>query len=534
MNEGNPLMRIRQVLRSTVGVLALCCLGLPNLVHADSISSSAARSLVDDLMDRFNSEARPLRQGVPLLPMTHLQHDGKRYFYLVPTRLMRMQGQPKTRFILKNDRIRLDRREISVTLASNTGAELRLVIRATQDPGEEFIAHVLPEVLREIFDYETPERVRRYVGNKSSRLLHIVGCNHLPSQDDRQVFGSPEEARSASFQDCPLCFAATEMPTMDNYSTVRARALESSRLHEIAFPPVESDEAQSRVERLGHRVVETFPLAPRGYEYRFRVLQSELVRGSSFPTGFVYVYDSLLNAIEEESELAFVLAHEIAHVELYEWQDTSAMNQEEYLAYLDESRRREHETDAVAWLYVNGQYEDGSDVARNVLRKLEFASGSVSSDEDSDGTHPSFRSRITLLPDSTSSICGTCPSFCGTTEEDGLVAQLRLVTVVHAGDVYRCFLRLDTTDLMNGYTQVGTVRLVDTEGVDYRFSPSGLRTPIAIGPGQSRLLVYEEEAKNSMQQREFEKLAMERIVEIDLALEGVDEWRQCASTRHSE
>jgi len=49
-------------------------------------------------------------------------------------------------------------------------------------------------------------------------------------------------------------------------------------------------------------------------EWEFKVIQSPQINAAVLPGGKVVVYSGLLNILEQEDELAFVLAHEVAHV----------------------------------------------------------------------------------------------------------------------------------------------------------------------------------------------------------------------------
>ena len=55
--------------------------------------------------------------------------------------------------------------------------------------------------------------------------------------------------------------------------------------------------------------------APRNeLEYHFGVLDSEAINAYSTPGGYVFITSGALNLVQDESELAAVLAHEIAHI----------------------------------------------------------------------------------------------------------------------------------------------------------------------------------------------------------------------------
>jgi predicted Zn-dependent protease len=66
------------------------------------------------------------------------------------------------------------------------------------------------------------------------------------------------------------------------------------------------------VEKIGARLMAA--LAPQPFEYHFHVIQEDSFNAFAGPAGHVFIHSGLLAALESESELAGILAHEIAHV----------------------------------------------------------------------------------------------------------------------------------------------------------------------------------------------------------------------------
>jgi predicted Zn-dependent protease len=66
------------------------------------------------------------------------------------------------------------------------------------------------------------------------------------------------------------------------------------------------------INRVGNLVLEHTPKAP--FEFKFFVINSTAINAFATPGGYVYVNKGLINLVEKESELAGVLAHEIAHI----------------------------------------------------------------------------------------------------------------------------------------------------------------------------------------------------------------------------
>ncbi len=66
------------------------------------------------------------------------------------------------------------------------------------------------------------------------------------------------------------------------------------------------------INRLGNKVLAQSEKAP--FEFRFSVIKSSAINAFATPGGYVYVNSGLITLVETESELASVLAHEIAHI----------------------------------------------------------------------------------------------------------------------------------------------------------------------------------------------------------------------------
>ena len=64
--------------------------------------------------------------------------------------------------------------------------------------------------------------------------------------------------------------------------------------------------------KIGHKLLAGMPT--QFFEYRFSVIKSSAVNAFATPGGYVYVNIGLINLVENEGELAGVLAHEMAHV----------------------------------------------------------------------------------------------------------------------------------------------------------------------------------------------------------------------------
>ena len=66
------------------------------------------------------------------------------------------------------------------------------------------------------------------------------------------------------------------------------------------------------VNDLGNRILATLPRQP--FRYQFHVINDDVYNAFATPAGHIFVYTGLINAMEQEEELAGIIGHEIAHV----------------------------------------------------------------------------------------------------------------------------------------------------------------------------------------------------------------------------
>ncbi len=75
---------------------------------------------------------------------------------------------------------------------------------------------------------------------------------------------------------------------------------------------LDNDRATSYLNKLGGLLVSHSDKAP--FDFRFSVVRSSGINAFATPGGYVYVNQGLINLVENEGQLAGVLAHEIAHI----------------------------------------------------------------------------------------------------------------------------------------------------------------------------------------------------------------------------
>jgi len=71
------------------------------------------------------------------------------------------------------------------------------------------------------------------------------------------------------------------------------------------------ERVQNYINKLGWKIAQH---VPRKFDYKFFVLNSGQVNAFAIPGGYIFVHRGLILALENESQLASVLAHELAHI----------------------------------------------------------------------------------------------------------------------------------------------------------------------------------------------------------------------------
>jgi len=78
------------------------------------------------------------------------------------------------------------------------------------------------------------------------------------------------------------------------------------------FEVIDDPAIVAYVTEVGNRILATLPEQP--FRYHFHVIKEDVYNAFATPAGHIFVYSGLMDAMEEEEELAGILGHEIAHV----------------------------------------------------------------------------------------------------------------------------------------------------------------------------------------------------------------------------
>jgi predicted Zn-dependent protease len=120
------------------------------------------------------------------------------------------------------------------------------------------------------------------------------------------------------FSGAALVLSATAVPAQYRARTLDPRLVaEAQREHPLLVQEYGGADASPRaayVNAIGHRVAAQSGIANPAAAYRFTLLNSAVENAFAVPGGYVYVTRQLMGLANDESELAFAIAHEVGHV----------------------------------------------------------------------------------------------------------------------------------------------------------------------------------------------------------------------------
>jgi Zn-dependent protease with chaperone function len=105
-------------------------------------------------------------------------------------------------------------------------------------------------------------------------------------------------------------------PGFNLFSTAQDQEIgrQSADAAEQQFPILHDQSIETYVDRIGQRLAAVAPGAD--YPYQFKVVNASDINAFALPGGYMYVNRGLIEAAQNEGQLAGVMAHEMAHVAL--------------------------------------------------------------------------------------------------------------------------------------------------------------------------------------------------------------------------
>ena len=189
----------------------------------------------------------------------------------------------------------------------------------THSQSDTMIAVVAPAIRVDTVSADThpadtqPVDTQPYTARPTGRFYHKRSLPHSPQLGDKGVLVANDTALlKDTFSACPICFQSPI--TEEDFELEEAIANQVSGIVEFRYRKLDNDTVAWRLNRIGHSLT---PIMDRRHlEFFFTPLRSSLEKNAiSAGNGYVYFTSGLIDILEDDDEVAAVLAHEICHAE---------------------------------------------------------------------------------------------------------------------------------------------------------------------------------------------------------------------------
>lgn len=153
-----------------------------------------------------------------------------------------------------------------------------------------------------------------YTARAGGRFYHRKAFAHAPQPDNPGALVTDDTVNfKDTFSACPICF---QNPiTEEDFDLEEAIANQVSGIVEFHYRRLDDDSVTARLARIGQPMTKI--LDRHHLEFTFTPLRSSFEKNAiSAGNGNIYFTKGLLDIMEDDSEVAAVLAHEITHAEL--------------------------------------------------------------------------------------------------------------------------------------------------------------------------------------------------------------------------
>lgn len=158
-----------------------------------------------------------------------------------------------------------------------------------------------------------PEDTQPYTARLGARFYHKRLFTHAPPLEGKNVIAAGDtRSLSDTFSPCPICF---ESPTTEeDYELEEAIANQVAGIVEFRYRKLDDERVGARLNRIGQPL--TRDMDRKHLEFYFTPLRSSLEKNAiSAGNGYIYFTTGLLDIMEDDEEIAAVLAHELCHAE---------------------------------------------------------------------------------------------------------------------------------------------------------------------------------------------------------------------------
>jgi hypothetical protein len=151
------------------------------------------------------------------------------------------------------------------------------------------------------------------IGNRLSKVYHLTDTHHQPHSSNIVPFSSRTEAEKQGYKPCPICFPGYKSFNYADRDLEEALGAQGCGTTEFYYRIEQNTKLQTRLERIAAPLLKVS--YRKNVDFKFRILDTDEVNAFSSPNGYIYITKGIMNVLESDDEIGFVIAHEMAHIE---------------------------------------------------------------------------------------------------------------------------------------------------------------------------------------------------------------------------
>jgi len=151
------------------------------------------------------------------------------------------------------------------------------------------------------------------IGHLTSKAYHLTQCNNLPRKDLQVPLNSRKEAEQNEYRPCPVCFPPYRNCVNSDRQLEETLGAEACGTLEYYYRLSDNPELIARLRKIAAPIVADS--MRKHMDIKFRILETDEINAFAAPNGYIYFTQGLLDVLETDDEIAFVIAHELGHIE---------------------------------------------------------------------------------------------------------------------------------------------------------------------------------------------------------------------------
>lgn len=151
------------------------------------------------------------------------------------------------------------------------------------------------------------------IGHLTSGVYHLPQSHHLPRMELQVPLNSRKEAEENLYRPCPVCFPPYKKFVNSDRQLEETLGAEACGTLEYYYRLSDNPEMIAKLRKIAAPIIADS--TRKHIDFRFRILETDEINAFAAPNGYIYFTQGLLDVLETDDEIAFVIAHELGHIE---------------------------------------------------------------------------------------------------------------------------------------------------------------------------------------------------------------------------